>query len=192
MAADHPTVEVKTRSELRVWLEANHDSQGSIWLITWKKHTAHHVPYDAIVEEALCFGWIDSQPRLLDEDRSMVRLSPRKLGSAWSAVNKRRVSALIEAGVMQPAGLAVIELAKASGAWSKVDDAHSGAVPDDLALAFRQHPGSQEQFEAFPPSARKAILEWIELAKRPDTRKRRVDETARLAALGERANKWRK
>jgi len=99
MNADHPWVEVTSRAGLRAWLQANHAISGSIWLITWKKAVPdRHVSYDAVVEEALCFGWIDSLPRKLDEDRTMLRLSPRKSGSAWSALNKARVDAMNHAG----------------------------------------------------------------------------------------------
>ncbi|MEO7222625.1 MAG: YdeI/OmpD-associated family protein [Devosia sp.] len=189
---DHPQIEVKSRAELRHWLKANQKTSGSIWLIIWKKPSAHHVAYADIVEEVLCFGWIDSQPRLLDADRSMIRLSPRKPESGWSAVNKRRVQALISSKKITRAGLAVIEEAKRNGAWTLLDAAHAGKVPSDLTAAFERHKGSQDNFEAFPPSARKAILEWIGLAKRAETRASRIEETARLAARGERANQWRK
>ncbi|GAB5429167.1 MAG: YdeI/OmpD-associated family protein [Devosia indica] len=160
--------------------------------MTWKKHRPYHVTWDEVVEEALCFGWIDSQPRKLDENRSMLRLSPRKSGSAWSGVNKERVKMLIDAGRMQPSGLAKIEVAKTNGSWSSLDKASDLKVPDDLAAAFSEHPGALQQFMAFPPSARRAILEWISLAKRSETRANRVQETARLAQIGQRANQWRK
>jgi uncharacterized protein YdeI (YjbR/CyaY-like superfamily) len=189
---EYPTVEITSRAELRRWLKANHGRSGSVWLVTWKKPSPHHVPYDAIVEEVLCFGWIDSQPRLLDADRSMVRLSPRRPKSGWSAVNKKRIERLLASGLMQPAGLAAIEEAKRTGTWSVLDSAHAGEIPADLAAAFKRHKGSAAQFDAFPPSTRKAILEWIGLAKKAETRAARVEETATLAARGERANQWRK
>jgi len=192
MAQDFAEIEVKSRAELRRWLTRHHAQTDSIWLISHKKSSRHYLPYDAIVEEALCFGWIDSQPRTLDEDRSMLRLSPRKAKSGWSQVNKARIDKLIAAGLMTPAGLARIDEAKASGTWDLLDAAHSGEIPADLATAFKAHPNSADNFAAFPPSARKAILEWISLAKRPETRAARVNETARLAAINERANQWRK
>lgn len=192
MTKEQEKVEIKSRAELRRWLQSNHTQKQSIWLVTWKKPSPNYVSYDDVVEEALCFGWIDSQPRLLDERRSMVRLSPRKPKSAWSAVNKQRVYLLTRAGKMTPAGMAAIELAKNNAMWTALDAAHSGQVPADLESAFARHLGSREHFVAFPPSARKAILEWISLAKREETRSARVEETARLAAIGERANQWRK
>ena len=192
MTADHEQIEVHSRDALRQWLAANHGRAESIWLVTWKKHTPHYVSWDAVVEEALCFGWIDSQPRRLDGDRSMIRLSPRKPRSGWSGINKQRIKTLIESGLMAPAGLAKIEAAKLDGSWGALDGASELVIPDDLARAFEGLPGSLQTFTAFPPSARRAILEWIAAAKRAETRAKRVQETARLAQLGERANQWRK
>jgi len=103
-APDLPRVAVGSRAELRCWLEANHAQDSAIWLVTWKKHVAdRHVPWDDVVEEALCFGWVDSLPRKLDADRTMLRLSPRRPGSGWSAINKSRIEGLIARGLMAPA-----------------------------------------------------------------------------------------
>jgi uncharacterized protein YdeI (YjbR/CyaY-like superfamily) len=192
MTDDHPHVEVKSREELRTWLKANHTSSSSVWLLVWKKPSPFYIPYGAIVEEVLCFGWIDSQPRVHDEHRSKLRLSPRSPKSGWSAVNKKRVEALIASGRMTRAGLKAVEAAKASGTWTALDAAHAGKIPADLQAAFKKHKGSRGNFDAFPPSTRKAILEWISLAKRAETRAARIEETARRAAKGERANQWRK
>lgn len=189
---ENEQVEVRSRAELRRWLAENHAQSQSIWLVTWKKHTPHHVSWDDVVEEALCYGWIDSQPRKLDENRSMVRLSPRKAGSAWSGVNKERVRKLEAAGLLAPPGIEKIVAARRDGSWSALDGASELAIPDDLARAFADYDGSLQQFMGFPPSARRAILEWIALAKREATRAGRVQETARLAQQGERANQWRK
>ncbi|WP_395816306.1 YdeI family protein [Devosia sp.] len=192
MAADHPEIEVKSRAELRAWLEHNHALTHSIWLITWKKHTPHHLPYAEVVDEALCFGWIDSQPKLLDADRSMIRLSPRKPGSGWSRVNKDKIERLIAAGLMAAPGLAKVDAAKLDGSWTRLDAAHADTLPDDLVAALAGVPGAAENFNAFPPSTRRATLEWISLAKRPETRAARVEETARLAGQNLRANQWKK
>lgn len=181
-------VEVDSRDAWRRWLEANHERTESVWAVTWKKaHPERHVPYDALVEEALAFGWVDSLPRKLDAARSMLLMSPRKPGSAWSAANKARVERLLSDGRMAKAGLAAVERAKADGTWSKLDGVEALDVPDDLARAFEDHRGSRETFEAFPRSVRRGILEWIVQAKRPETRARRVEETARLAAENRRA-----
>ena len=180
-------VAVRSRAEWRDWLGANHRQTRSIWLVRYKAGHPDHVTYDAAVEEALCFGWVDSLPRKLDAERSMLLMSPRKNGSAWSALNKRRVAAMEAAGLMAPAGSAAVEAAKANGMWTFLDDVERLEVPDDLAAAFGARPGSRERWDAFPPSARRGILEWIKQAKRADTRARRIERTAVAAARGERA-----
>lgn len=192
MNAEAEQVEVQSREALRAWLAENHARADSIWLVTWKAHTPYHVSWDVVVEEALCFGWIDSQPRKLDQDRSMIRLSPRKAGSGWSGVNKARIERLIDSDLMAPPGLAKIELARRDGSWTALDAASELSIPEDLQQAFDAHPGARGRFDAFPRSARRSILEWVALAKRPVTRATRVNETARLAALGQRANQWSK
>lgn len=146
---------------------------------------------DDLVEEALAFGWVDSLPRKLDDERTMLLVSPRKPGSNWSAVNKARIDKMASAGLMHPAGVAKIEQAKADGSWTALDAVHRLEVPDDLSAAFDRHPGSAEAFAAFPPSTRRGILEWIGNARRPETRAARIAETADKAARGERANQWR-
>lgn len=187
-----PQVEVASRAELRAWLERHHTTSGSIWLVTWKKaHRERHVGYDAIVEEALCFGWVDSLPRKLDEDRSMVLLSPRKRGSAWSAANKARIERLIAARLICDAGLAAVQAAQRDRSWNFLDDVERLVVPDDLAAALDAYPAAREHFARFPPSTRRGILEWIKKGKTPATRARRIGETARLASEGRRANQFR-
>lgn len=184
--------EVTARQHWRDWLSANHRQTDSVWVVTFKKGASQpRVPYDDLVEEALAFGWVDSLPRKLDEERTMLLMSPRKPGSNWSAVNKARIDTMIEAGLMHPAGLAKIEQAKADGSWIALEAVDRLEVPPDLATAFDQRPGSAEAFAAFPPSTRRGILEWIGNAKRPETRAARIAETAEKAARGERANQWR-
>jgi uncharacterized protein YdeI (YjbR/CyaY-like superfamily) len=189
---DLPRLVMSSRAEWRAWLEANHDRSGSLWLVTYKKASGRPtLSNDDIVEEALCFGWIDSLPRKLDSERTMLLLSPRKPGSLWSALNKRRAERMIAAGLMRPAGLALIEAAQADGSWTALDAVEALAIPDDLAAALDARPPARTHFEAFPRSAKRGILEWILQAKRPETRARRVEETARLAERNERANQWR-
>lgn len=192
MGAEHEQVEVRSRADLRDWLSANHGQAESIWLVIYKKPSPWHVRYGDIVDEVLCFGWIDSQPRLLDGACSMLRLSPRKPKSGWSKVNKDRIERLIADGLMAAPGLARIEEAKRSGAWTLLDAASSEALPPDLIEALSRHPGAEQNFMSFPPSTRRATLEWITLARRPETRAARIEQTASLAARGERANQWRK
>jgi uncharacterized protein YdeI (YjbR/CyaY-like superfamily) len=147
--------------------------------------------YDEMVRVALCFGWIDSIPGKVDEDRSKLYFSPRKEGSGWAATNKVRIKELISSGEMTPAGLKLIDAAKADGSWNKLDGAQTQEIPKDLSTAFRKYAASKKNFEAFPPGVRKAILVWIAEAKTPATREKRVNETASLAAKNVRANQWR-
>jgi len=182
-------VEVRSREALRKWFEENHRRAESVWIVTYKKSAgALYVPYGDVRDEALCFGWIDSRPAKLDDARTMHLVSPRKPGSGWSAVNKARIEALAAAGRMRPAGLAAVAAARKDGSWEKLDGVETLTVPKDLAAAFRAFPGSKKHWDAFPPSARRGILEWIAAAVKPETRARRIAQTASLAADDIRAN----
>ena len=186
--ATHP----QTRDAWRTWLAEHHARDEGVWLIRYKKAASKPtVNYDEAVEEAICFGWIDSLPRKLDNERTMLYFAPRKPGSGWSRPNKERVERMTKAGKMTPAGQAKIDAARADGSWSALDDIENLVLPDDLAEAFARYPGAADHWEAFPRSAKRGILEWIANAKRDETRQKRVDETARLAQQNERANQWR-
>lgn len=192
MAKDFPRVQIESRAEWRAWLAANHESAESIWLVTFKKGSGRpYVPYDDVVEEAICFGWVDSLPRRLDEERTMLLLSPRKPGSAWSKVNKERAERMNAAGKMKPAGLTKIEQSKEDGSWTFLDDVEALVVPEDLSAALEGHENAAENFAAFPPSSKRGILEWIKQAKKPETRGKRIRETAELASRNVRANHYR-
>ncbi|HUG30473.1 MAG TPA: YdeI/OmpD-associated family protein [Candidatus Limnocylindria bacterium] len=184
---DAPYVEAEDRTAWRAWLEANHATATGAWLVSWRKGHGAKVAYEDAVEEALCFGWIDSQGGKIDERRSRQYFAPRKPASGWAATNKVRIERLIADGRMAPAGLAAIERAKANGSWTLFDDVEQGIVPDDLARSLADHPPAAATFEAFPKSARRAILAWIAQAKRPETRAKRVLKSATLAARNERA-----
>ena len=179
-------VEVTSCAELRSWLEANHRQSESVWLVTYKKSVRPelYVPWDEVVRELLCFGWIDSQAAGLDGERRMVRISPRKPGSAWSAVNKRHVEELSRNTLIEEAGWEPIREAKRDGSWEFLDDVEAGIIPGDLAEAFETTPGSREQFDRFPRSTARATLEWIKRAKRPDTRQKRIAETVQKSVEG--------
>lgn len=178
-----------TRAEWRAWLQENHTQDEGIWLIRYKKATGKpYVTVNEAIDEAICFGWIDSLSRKLDDERTMLYFAPRKAGSNWSALNKRRVEKLIAAGLMMPAGLAKIEAAKQDGSWTALDEVEALVIPPDLAEAFARYPTSAENFAAFPRSVKRGILGWILNAKRPTTRARRIEETASLAAENIRAN----
>lgn len=180
------------RAGWRAWLADNHASSGGLWVATYKKSSGRQtITYDDLVEEALCFGWIDSKPNRLDDDRSLLWLAPRNAKSAWSRPNKERVERMLAAGLMAEAGLRMVELAKESGTWTMLDEVEDLVVPDDLATAFARYAGSRQQWDSFSRSSRRGILEWIVQAKKPETRAARVEETARLAASGEKANQWK-
>ena len=185
---DYPVVEMKTRAEWRAWLERNHASHGPIWLATWKKDTRHYVSYDDVVEEALCFGWIDSTARSLDAERSMLMLAPRRPKSVWSALNKRRIESLERNGLMTPAGRARIDAAKLDGSWAALDAVEALEMPADLGKALGKK--GSATFDAWPRSLRKQALYWISQARRPETRARRIAEVAEAARRGERPARW--
>ena len=161
-------------------------------MVSFKKATGKpRVEYDEAVEEALCFGWVDSKPRKLDDERTLLWFSPRKPGSGWSRPNKLRVELLLNQGLMAPAGLQRIEQAQKDGSWTKLDAVEDLEVPPDLAQALGTYEQASRHFSAFPRSAKRGILEWIANAKTAPTRAKRIEETARLASVNERANQWR-
>jgi uncharacterized protein YdeI (YjbR/CyaY-like superfamily) len=187
-----PVVYAAGRGDWRAWLVDNHDRERGAWLVLYKKGTSvPSVSYDEAVEEALAFGWIDSRANRVDDARYLQLITRRKPGSVWSESNKRRVARLIAEGRMTPAGLALVEEAKRNGRWDALVDVQAGVVPDDLAAALAADPGAKAYFDAFPPSSKRIILEWIANAKRPQTRAARIDETVRLAADNLRANHYR-
>ncbi len=189
---DAEQVSAETVSDWRQWLASNHRRPDGVWLVSWRKHTGRPaMSYDEAVCEALCVGWVDSVPRKLDDDRTMLYFAPRKPGSGWSAPNKERVERLERAGRMKAAGARVVAAARVDGSWAKLDAVEALEVPDDLGAALDARPPARERFEGFPRSTRRGILEWITSAKRPETRAKRVNETAELAQRGERANQWR-
>jgi uncharacterized protein YdeI (YjbR/CyaY-like superfamily) len=185
-------VHALTLAEWRAWLRRRHARDEGVWLVSYKKATGKpRVAYEAAVEEAIAFGWIDSKPNVLDAERSMLWFAPRKPGTGWSRINKARVERLHAAGRMQPAGLAKIEAAQRDGSWARLDAVEALALPDDLVAALARHGDARRHFEAFPRSAKRGILEWILNARRAETRVKRIEETARLAARNVRANQWR-
>lgn len=186
------TVHPKSRAEWRRWLQKNFERKQGIWFISYKKTTGKsRVDYEEAVEEALCFGWVDSKPSKLDDERSMLWFAPRKRRTGWSKPNKERVDRMTKAGLMRASGLAKVEQAKADGSWTSLDAIEALMVPPDLAAAFAEHPQAAKNFDAFPRSVKRGILEWIHTAKRSETRLARIIETARLAGENKRANQWR-
>jgi uncharacterized protein YdeI (YjbR/CyaY-like superfamily) len=184
-------VHALTRAAWRKWLLTHHLRDEGVWLISYKKATGKpRVEYDEAVEEALCFGGVDSKPNKLDEERNMLWFAPRKAGTGWSKPNKDRVERMLVAGLMMPAGLAKVEAAKRDGTWTMLDGVEALEIPVDLAKALTTFK-SAANFEAFPRSVKRGILEWILQAKKAETRAKRIEETARLAAENKRANQWR-
>ncbi|TAG26758.1 MAG: hypothetical protein EAZ37_07970 [Burkholderiales bacterium] len=186
------SVQPKTRAAWRAWLAKHHERTEGVWLITYKKAVGKpRIEYDEAVEEALCFGWVDSKPGKVDDERSKLWFAPRKAGSGWSRPNKERIERLMSSGLMQAAGLAKIEAAKKDGSWTSLDAVENLVVDPDLAAALAAYPKAAQNFDAFPRSAKRGILEWIALAKRAETRAARIAETARLAQDNVRANQWK-
>jgi len=182
-----PWVETDDRATWRRWLAANHASSKGAWLVTHGRASTAGLGYEAAVEEALCFGWVDSTGGRVDDARTKVYFARRKTRSPWSASNKGRVERLIDAGLMAPAGLAAIEQAKANGYWGILDSVERLEVPDDLAVALATNPPAAANFAAFPASVRKQHLAWVALAGKPETRAARIAVIADKAARGERA-----
>ena len=179
-------VEVQSTKELRDWLEVNYSQKESVWLVTYKKHTGDkYVSVQEILDEILCFGWIDGIRRKLDEDRTMQLIAPRQ-AQHWAKSYKDRVARLIKEGRMHRAGLKAIEESKRSGLWNFMDDVDALIKPADLVEALTQYPGAAENFEAFPAASQRFVLRWIKLAKKAETRAKRVEKTAALAAENKR------
>ena len=192
MSDSYEQIQAETRAQWRDWLARNHATSPGIWLVTWKKTSGRpHLAYDDIVEEALAFGWVDSQPKTIDGQRSARLLTPRKPGSNWSRLNKERVERLTAAGLMRSAGLAAVAAAQANGRWNALDETETLAEPADLAAALHADPAARGYWDAFPRSARRAILEWIGNARTEATRQARIERTVSDAAQGIRANQWR-
>ena len=204
-----------TRSSWRTWLFQQHTRTDGVWLVYDKQSSprSRKLPENerltsaTSVEEALCFGWIDSKPRKLDETRTMLWFAPRKAHTGWSAVNKGRIERMVAEGKMEAAGLSKIETAKADGTWEMLDAVEKLEMPSDLRREFERYDNvkvqeedaedsskrkdrARQNWDAFPRSAKRGILEWILQAKRPETRAKRIAETVRLAGRNERANQW--
>lgn len=177
-----------SRGEWREWLAENHNKRGGIWFIYFKKQTGKpRVSYDEAVEEALCFGWIDSVPRKLDDERSKLLFTPRKPRSVWSKPNKERIEKLIVGGAMTEIGLEKIEAAKANGSWDALNASDNLEISEDLLREFEANNAAFENFDKFTDSVKKSILSWIYAAKTDATRARRIAETVSMAEKNLRA-----
>jgi uncharacterized protein YdeI (YjbR/CyaY-like superfamily) len=185
-------ITAKSRKAWRQWLAKNHKREKFVWLIIFhKKSSTKSVYYAEAVEEALCFGWIDSKPNKRDEESFYLSFAKRNPKSKWSKINRERVEKLINQGLMMPAGQEMIDIAKASGTWEALNIIDNETMPEDLQKRFSRNKIALKNFQGFPPSSRKIILLWISEAKRLETRKQRIEETVRLAKDNIRANHYR-
>ncbi len=178
-------VEVASQEELRKWLASNFKQEESIWLVTFKKEVPDkYVSTSEVLDELLCFGWIDGIRRKLDDTRTMQLISPRKT-QHWTKTYKDRAQKLIDQNLMQPAGFASIEEGKQSGLWHFMDDVDALIIPKDLKDALKVKPSAFEFFESINPSSKRFVLRWLKLSKTEKTRLKRIDQLVQLSAKGE-------
>jgi uncharacterized protein YdeI (YjbR/CyaY-like superfamily) len=177
-------LEITPAKELRTWLLNNHHQPESIWLVTYKKsEAAKYVSRWEVLDELLCFGWIDGIRRKLDDQRTMQLISPRK-AEHWAGTYKERAARLIKEGKMHEAGYRSIERSKKNGLWNFMDDVNALIVPDDLSDALSALPGARDFFDSIKDSGKRFVLRWIKLSKTEKTRNNRIQELAELAAKG--------
>lgn len=182
---DVPRFEPRSRADWRRWLERHHDSQRAVWLVLATKASGkQRLSYDDVVEEALCFGWVDGTVRPFDEDRRLQYLARRKSGSTWARSNRDRVARLRAAGLMRPAGEAAVTRAQADGTWTALEPVEAMIVPTDLQEAFDEHPVLRERYEAAAPGVRRQVLWSVYGAKRAETRHRRIAALVARAQAG--------
>ncbi len=184
----YPIYHAETRAQWRAWLEANHRSAPGVWLCSWRASADKSVcPYPDAVEEAICFGWIDSTVNVLDEQRTLQLMTPRRPKSGWTRLNRQRAAHMKSAGLMTDAGRRAVEVAQGNGWWTLSDTVEDLIEPDDLAEALDAEPAARAHWGKFPPSARKAMLWWVVSAAKAQTRARRIETIVERAADGERA-----
>jgi uncharacterized protein YdeI (YjbR/CyaY-like superfamily) len=175
-------VQVTSAKELRTWLTKHHTQQESIWLVTYKKHTGDkYVSVQEVLDELLCFGWIDGIRRKLDDDRTMQLVGPRRVHH-WAKSYKDRAEKLRKEKRMQPAGLATIAESKKRGLWTLMDDVDALELPEDFVNTLKAHPPAYKNFQAFPDATKRFALRYIKLGKSPEARTRRINKTALLAS----------
>ena len=171
------------KQEWRQWLQENHSTKQSIWVVMYKKDSGiPTITWSDAVDEAICFGWIDSTKRPVDHEKSIQYFSKRKPTSTWSKINKAKVERLTNDGLMTEAGLDSVEIAKQNGSWNILDDVEDLVIPTDLEKAFKIHKGLKEYYLGLSRSAKKMALHRLVMAKLPETRQKRIIEMAELAA----------
>jgi uncharacterized protein YdeI (YjbR/CyaY-like superfamily) len=180
MTAELKTLEVTTRRQWRAWLTKHHASSPGVWLVFHKTHTGtKSIPHEDAVREALCFGWIDSLVKRLDDDRFAIKVTPRKPTSKWSNLNRQRWKELKKAGLLTSAGLAAAPTSNSYAARPVIPE-----LPDYIAKALKTNPRAWEFFQQLAPTYRRNFVVWIHVAKRPETRARRIGESISLLAAG--------
>jgi len=191
--SDAPEVAIGSIAELRTWLSTHHAQDSGVWVVSYKKADPdRYVAASEIVDQCLCFGWVDSLPRAKDDQRTMLYISPRKASGNWSRVNKNKVARLIEQGLMTPSGLAVVAKAKTDGTWTALDDVENLIIPEDLQAAFAATPKAMTNWEGFPRSVKRGALEILLNAKRSATRQTRIETIVSDSAANRRPFQWRK
>lgn len=185
---DYPIHHAESRAQVRAWFERYHATAPGMWLCSWRSATGRpRCPYPDVVEEAICFGWIDSTVMVLDEERGLQLLTPRKAKSSWTRLNRQRAADMEAAGLMTDAGRAAVRAAQDNGWWTIYDPVEDLVEPDDLAGALDANRAARAAWDGFSPSARKLMLWWVISAARPDTRARRIATIVERAAVGEKA-----
>jgi len=185
---DYPIIHAETREQWRAWLTHNFTSARGVWLCSWRNATGRpRCPYPEAVEEAICFGWIDSTNTILDDERSLQLFTPRRPKSSWTRLNRERAADMEVRGLMTDAGRHAIAAAKANGWWTIADQVEDLEEPADLTAALDRDPRARSNWNEFPPSARKQMLWWIVSAARDATRAGRIAQVATEAAIGRRA-----
>jgi len=171
------------KKDWRKWLELNHKNKEAVWLIFYKKKSPNHnLSWSEAVDEALCFGWIDSTKKTIDTEKYKQYFSKRKAKSTWSKINKDKVKILINQGLMEVEGYKSIEIAKKNGSWTILDSVEALVIPEDLKEEFANHKGSMDYFDSLSKSAKKILLYWVISAKRKETRQKRILEIVENAS----------
>ncbi|SHJ25683.1 Uncharacterized conserved protein YdeI, YjbR/CyaY-like superfamily, DUF1801 family [Mesonia phycicola] len=182
----------KSQTDWRNWLEKNHQLKQSVWLVFYKKSTKMaSISWSESVDEALCFGWIDSTKRTIDAERYIQYFSKRKPNSIWSKVNKDKVECLTSKGLIREAGYKAIETAKKNGSWFIMDEVEALILPKALKKEFDKRKGALEYYESLSKSAKKILLSWIVLAKKPETKQKRIIEIAENASRNTKPKQFR-
>ena len=185
---DYPIVHAETRTQWRTWLMDNHTSARGVWLCSWRNSTGRpRCPYPEVVEEAICFGWVDSTNTILDEERSLQLITPRRPKSPWSRLNRARAADMQTRGLMTNEGRNAIAAAKSSGSWTISDQVEDLEEPPDLTAALDRDQQARSNWDGFPPSARKQMLWWMVSAARDATRTDRITHVVTEAVNGQRA-----